>query len=216
PGNGRGIAASLLNLGSSALALDEVEKARGLFEDAISASRLVGTPGTLAHARLGLGELQRHMGEFEDAEATYRTAREAAVEAGDPVIEALCTADLGTLAFQRGDCEAAKALLREALSVKLLGAMDWLVSLLLPTIAGIELAHGRPDRSAVLLGAAEAARERTNTAVQRADAQVLDECVAQTREGCSPSGFASAWARGRSLSVLDAVAFAREGALAEG
>jgi tetratricopeptide (TPR) repeat protein len=214
-GNGRGIAASLLNLGSSALAMDETEKARGLFEDAIVASRLVARPASLAHAQLGLGELQRHLGEYDAAEATYRLARQAATEAGDSVIAALCTADLGTLALQRGDCEAAKTHIREALSVPHLGATEWLVSLLLPTVAFIELSTGQPERSAVLLGAAEAARQRTSTAVQRADLDVLDTCTERTRSACDPAAFATAWARGRAMTVHDALAFAGQGGLAD-
>ncbi len=213
-GNGRGIAAALLNLGSAALSLDRTEEARRLFEDAITASRLVGRPSTLAHALLGLGELQRHVGEFQKAEETYGLAREAAVEAGDSVIEALCTADLGTLALQRGDCDAARDLLCSALDVEPLGATDWLVCLLLPTVAGIELAQGRPERSAVLLGAAEAARLRTNTAVQRADLNVLIRCTDRAREACGDRTFAESFERGRALSVGEALGFAREGALA--
>lgn len=214
-GDGRGVAASLLNLGSSALALGRLDDARSLFEDAIAAARLIGRPGIVAHAQLGLGELQRLVGEYDAAEESYRKARDAAAQANDPVIEALCTADLGTLAFQRGDAGAAKRLLGEALHVKLLGATDWLVALLLPTLAAIELSEGKPERSAVLLGAAEAARERTNTAVQRADQEVLNRCIDLTREQCSERIFERSWQQGRALSITDTMVFAREGALAD-
>jgi hypothetical protein len=69
--------------------------------------------------------------------------------------------------------------------------------------------QGSFQRAAHLLGAAEALRERIGSSILLMEHQEYDQVVAQLRTEMEATALQAAWAQGRSLSLDEAVAYAR-------
>jgi predicted ATPase/DNA-binding SARP family transcriptional activator len=136
---------------------DRYEWALARCDEAIALAREVGDAPLIAQALNVRGELTRVHGDDDAALAAYEEGRELAAAAGDEAHLAVFLANLSYLADHRGDYREAWRLGCEALTrCRALGRRmmaAWTVS----ELAGPEIGLGRPERAAVLVGAADAA-----------------------------------------------------------
>jgi tetratricopeptide (TPR) repeat protein len=116
--------------------------------------------------------------------------------------------EFGHIARYTGRMDEAKAIYRKALK-------DWqdygnrgAVANLFECYALIAVAEEEPKRAAILLGAAEALREKAQSPMTDWERIEYDQCMAQLRTLFSEAEFDALWAEGRSMTMEQAVQFA--------
>ena len=118
----------------------------------------------------------------------------------------LALGDLGDLARDRGDQGRALALYRDALALARGNAGTRVVTEVVEAVAIVAAATGQAARSARLLGAAEAQRERTGLRFRAVgNRTALERAVTTARAELGHGAFWQAWAAGRSLALEQAV-----------
>ena len=78
----------------------------------------------------------------------------------------------------------------------------------LECLAYIAAAGGLAERAAKLFGAAEALRQSIGTTMTAYERREYDAAVAQLRAGVDAATLEAAWARGRALTLDEAVTYA--------
>ncbi|MGH3333694.1 MAG: ATP-binding protein, partial [Nocardioidaceae bacterium] len=132
-------------------------QAMRICDESVALARQVGERPLVAQALNVRGELARVQGDDHLALEAYAEGRDLAAAAHDEAHLTVFLANLSYLADHRGDYEEARRLGCEALRMcwslgrRMMAA--WTVS----ELAGPELGLGRPERGAVLVGAAEQA-----------------------------------------------------------
>ena len=131
-------------------------------------------------------------------------------KAGDDWALSLPLRNLAVAAFKQGDYGRAAALLEESLVVlRRLGEKQF-ITRSLDYLAAVASMRGAYTRAARLFGAGEALRGAVGASVlpfYRAD---YERGVAAARAGLDEQSFAAAWARGRSMTLDEAVGYALE------
>ncbi|MEV4005191.1 LuxR C-terminal-related transcriptional regulator [Actinomadura sp. NPDC049753] len=158
------------------------------------AARLAGTSGNeheRLHAEVALARLDQAREDHAAAEPRFVRLLSEFRQIGDLRCAARCLHGLGGAAASAGDHRRARRHLAEALEIAVgLGDRNVLVTSLL-LLAGADHATGRPDRAAILLGAAE-------NLVPASPGSPEPPLRAALRERLGPAGFAMALATGRS------------------
>ena len=124
------------------------------------------------------GEIARLAGDDATARACYGEALEVARILGDEAYIGDLQSNLAYVAVHEGDHEAALELALAGLEASWKAGKPVRVAWSLGQVADPELALGRPERAARLLGAADAALERMGVAWQPADQPEHDRIVA--------------------------------------
>ena len=172
----------------------------------LAALRAQDEPYWTAVAAVSAGYLEIIAGHLDDALRHGQEARDLAGRFGYRWLAAWSRVQLGTLNVVQGRLDAARELLDEALDFSL--ALN--VSLGLIAYARLALAAGDPERSALLVGAAECVRRRAGLGVwpmlRQPEAALLD----QVRQALSMGRFEQVYEAGTRLSQREAVAAARE------
>jgi tetratricopeptide (TPR) repeat protein len=189
----------------------ESAAATTFLDEGLRLGRAAGEGDSVAMSLRNLGVIARSQGHYPRAAARFQ---EAAAEArslgwsrGYPYTRAV--AHLGRVRYLQGNCQSASRLLKQALGCvreadlaghTLADCLDWL--------AAVEGALGRPTRAAQLFGAAEA-QWRASGAVRYApERAAYERDLVAVRAVLPQAVFAAAWARGRSLSHHEAIAYA--------
>jgi non-specific serine/threonine protein kinase len=159
----------------------------------------------MALANLGL--VARWQGDLEAARAWHEQSLRICRAHGYTLGVIRSLSDLGEVARDRGDLIDAARCYRE--SLELLGDRGDLriVGDVLAGTGMIAVAWGQPERAARLLGAAEAVREQFGmAAVDPMDRLAHERAVAAICAALSEQDFRTAWATGRGLSLVSAMA----------
>jgi predicted ATPase/DNA-binding XRE family transcriptional regulator len=157
-----------------------------------------------------LGDVARCEHDYEEAKKCYTESLIVCREAGDQDILPDILHNLGYVAKHYGHSSKALALFEEGLRIyqdsgDLAGIAECLVG-----IAGLFLAQRQVEKAACLLGAAEVLRESAGARLWTANQIEYDRILAYLRESMEENALESAWAKGRNLSVEQAVAEALE------
>ena len=140
-----------------------------LCDEAIGLARNVGEQPLIAQALNVKGELARVHGDDALALTAYAEGRELAAAAHDEAHLGMFLGNLSFLADHRGDHEEARRLARDGLrtsgSLGRLMKSAWAIS----GLAGPELGLGRPERAALLVGAADRALHTLDVALDPCD-----------------------------------------------
>jgi tetratricopeptide (TPR) repeat protein len=210
-GDEAGEAWALTFLGAHALASPgECKEGIGLFEHGLGLFRELDDKPGIAQTLIGVGELARLDGDYERAEAAYEECLAIAREASDKMSEAKAVANLGYIAQQKGDHE--RAVERFITSIALfreLGARRFVYQCF-ASLAGPVAAQGSLDKATQLLGASEALLGTMGLGPQAGDRQNIARSVAAVRKQLDETAFAAAWAKGRAMSLEQAVSYALE------
>jgi predicted ATPase/DNA-binding winged helix-turn-helix (wHTH) protein len=187
---------------------DGYEHAMRLCDDGIARARHVGDRPLIAQALNVKGELARVNGDDELALDAYLEGRDLAIAAGDDAHLSAFLANLSYLANHRGHHDEARRLgcaalrLCRSLGRRMMAA--WTVS----ELAGPELALGRPERAARLVGAADEALRVLGAPRHPGDVDEHERVVADLRGALGDDELQRLFAEGAELSLDEAVALA--------
>jgi non-specific serine/threonine protein kinase len=204
---------ALIGLGALAVMQGDHDRGTAFLEEALVAAnavpdqRLAGIMTGYVLMNLSVGSRARanHALATEHLEAALRLEREAGYTEG--IIMAL--GERGDLARDLGNHALALACYREALELGRENPRTRVVIDVIEAVGVVAAAVNDPGRSARLLGAAEALRERVWLRFRVVENQVaLEQAVAACRAGLGERAFAAAWAAGRNLTPGQAVAAA--------
>jgi tetratricopeptide (TPR) repeat protein len=207
----RGIANTLRDLGWCARVLRDVQlDVVALGEEALALYRELGDKWGSADALLMLAYNAYGEGEYAKSEALYQETLVLRREVGDMVGVAAALTGLVLVVYKMGDYKRAETLLHEGLLVSRDTGFTQVEVTGLEITAWLALAGGQPRRAAQLAGAAAGLAElRGATAVPDKLAD-HEQALQAMRAALGEEAFAAAWAKGRALSLDEAVALALE------
>ncbi|GHG64431.1 BTAD domain-containing putative transcriptional regulator [Streptomyces griseocarneus] len=194
----------LSRLGRIALLTGDRDRSRELHERARSGAVEQGFRFGEIHAELGLALTARRSGDLATAEALLLRIRDWYAEVSSEPGNSLVLAELGFVAELRGDAEAAGARHRQALAIAAVGGDPREMALPLEGLAGAESLAGRPERAALLLGAAAAARAAVGAPLAAGERGDVDRVTEAARAALGERGFDTAFGRGAGLGPREA------------
>lgn len=184
----------------------EAQRAIDICQRAVRESRHVGDVPLIAHAVNVLGELTRLHGDLAEAWAANREGLLLSRQTGDELHQVIFEMNLSTLALRRGDPAQAREFVQAALRRSVALGSQASIAHGLYTAADVELAIGRLDSAAALLGAADALFDALGVAPGPGDEPEYVRVRSGLESALGPQRFAGLTAAGRKLSVSDAVA----------
>jgi predicted ATPase/DNA-binding SARP family transcriptional activator len=209
-GNREGIAYGLWGVGRSAMWLQREDIAEPALAESLAISRELGYHGASVGALDGLARLHWQRGDQQGAVALAEEALALARQINQGIGIQLALSVIGGIALQEGDDERATACAQEALAVCFESGWTREVAYNIAALAGLAAAHGQAERCALLWGAANALAD----AIHRPAPDWAEDYFApHKREAVAqlgPTRFDELAARGRSLSLAQAVAYALE------
>jgi predicted ATPase/class 3 adenylate cyclase len=204
-GDAAGLARALSNLGNACAAGGEAERAAGLYQESIELLQDLGEDWGVAVATLNLGLLAVSHGDCERAHALCGESLARFRTLGDKegVVHSLVT--LGFASLGLGSVEQAGVQLGEGLSVACdLGDLAD-VAESLDGLAAVAAASGDAIRAARLVGAAEAVRGQVGAVREVSYEAFHEHTVAEVSRILGAHDFETARAKGRGLTLADAI-----------
>ncbi|GLY48982.1 BTAD domain-containing putative transcriptional regulator [Lentzea sp. NBRC 102530] len=196
------VAARLSGLGRLALLDRDWDRARDLHQRAHRSAVDHGYSYGQIHAEMGLALGARRCGDLDAAEHHLTRIRDDHAELSSPAGDHLLCAEFGFLAELRGDPGTAAAHHLRGLELARELAEPRALALSLEGLAG---ASPDPERAAVLLGAADAARRSVDAPLPPAERGDVDRITAAARSALGDEAFTRAFERGAGLSVEEAL-----------
>jgi predicted ATPase/DNA-binding SARP family transcriptional activator len=198
------VGASLIYLGSLAALGGDDARATDLYAEALAESRRAGLRRGLAFATNEMGNAARARGDLERARQLHQEALAVVREIlGWSVPHTL--GQLGCAEARLGDLDSAGTHLHEAATLLLANPQPATAALVLVGLAFVALGRGRPEQAIVLLGAAQATRERigaTPVGVERVEAELALDAA---RSRLDADAVQAALTRGRGLATEQAL-----------
>lgn len=207
-GDATGAGRALYVLGMNAESRGDYERAKALLTESLDLARRAGDKRRMAVSLNSIGEVARCQDDYEAARGAYEQSLALRREVGDRRGVAIAVGNLGRLALREGDGERARRLLGEALDLARqlmdkVGATENIAA-----FGGVAAAEGQYERAARLLGAADALLIHLEARLEPPDRREYEQSLAAARAGLSEAGFADAWARGRTMDLDEAIAYA--------
>jgi predicted ATPase/DNA-binding SARP family transcriptional activator len=187
---------------------ERYDVAMRLCDESIGLAREVGERPLIAQLLNIRGELARVQGDDETAFTAYAEGRDLAVAACDRAHLGVFLANLSYLADHRGDYHEARRLGCESLRMSWALGRRMMSAWSVSELAGPELGLGRPERGAVLVGAADHALEMLGVTRHPGDRPEHQRVVAGLCAALGEEEFARLRAKGAELSLPEAVALA--------
>jgi predicted ATPase len=202
------IAIALNNLGDIAVHEGDYERANDLQQESLTIQRKIGNKPGIAASLTSLGEIAEARGDLERAWTLYEESLTIAREEGIKHREARVLHFLGRVAYRQGDPDSSGRLNAESLKIwRELGVkggiaedLDWM--------ATVASAQNQAERAAALFAAAAALRESIGVGLSRFYHDEHDARLAAARAALGDKAFSTAWAKGRALTLEQAVAYA--------
>lgn len=210
-GDRSGVAAALLTLGTVALHRNECEQASALLEEALGLRRGSGDTVGVGRVLLPMGLVAVIRGDFGRAQALHEEGLSLARETADKLRTMLLLGQ-GALAYLGlGDYQRTRMLCAEGLELsRELGHVHGLV-FVLHVSAVLSASEGRPVRSALLWGAAEALRETIGATLSPASRHHYGPYIAAARARLDEASWEAALVEGRAMTPEGAIEFALSG-----
>lgn len=184
--------------------IEGYEDAMRTCRDSLRVARELGELPLIAMSLNVVGELARVRGEDDVAFEAYTEGLAVTERSGDEGHRTVFLANLAYLAEHRGDYVEAHRLQREAIRECRRLARWMMLAWTISEMAGPEVALGRPERAALLLGAAEAALSGLGGARQPGDVHEHEAVVQRVRAALSDRRFAELTAQGARMSLEEA------------
>jgi predicted ATPase/DNA-binding SARP family transcriptional activator len=209
-GDKRGIANSLNNLGNVAYDQGDYETARTLHEESLGIKRELGARQGIAISLMNLGNVIQDQGDRAAARALYEESLAIHREMGDRLGVANSLNNLGNVAYDQGDYGTARALQEESLAIfRELGDRQGIASTL-EGFAYLAMVEGQRERAVRLWGGAKALREAIGSPLPPNKREESERRLAAVRAALGEEAFAAAWAKGRSMTLEQAIVSDRE------
>jgi predicted ATPase/DNA-binding CsgD family transcriptional regulator/Tfp pilus assembly protein PilF len=214
----KGISRALWQLGACFVRPGDYEQATKYFEEALPLLRQVGDNSNTTIAISGLAEIAIREGDLERAVILEEESIAMRREIGEPWGIAVSLGNFAWISLVRGDLDQAVSLLHESLSLRQeigdRGGIAWC----LEKLAEIGLITGQRKSTinanedfksaARLFGFAEAIRESVGSNIDGVDLPTYRRQVQLVCENLDETSFKRAWAKGRGMSMEQAVEFA--------
>ena len=211
-GNQHESALVLNGLGDVASYQGDFARAAVLYKEALSLLRELESKSFIPWVLRNLGRVAYARGDFARAVALLEESLARFRELGHMQGLTLTFYLLGAAVDAQGDAVRAIALLREGLVVQQQLGVKHGVAESLERFALLAARQKLPERTARLLGAAEALRAAIGLPLPPAERPDYERTVAAARAQLDEATFAAAWAEGQAMTVDEAIAEALNGA----
>ena len=187
------------------------QKAREMLTKGLKA--LKGDKNIFGHTMLlfGTAMVARYHGRFEEARAQFIPLLSVFHSMGDYHRANMVNSEMAHMDRVEGNLDKAEAMYRETIvEWKRLGHRA-AVANQLECFAFIIKTKEEPERAAILLGAAEALREKINIHMTEMERVEYDRQVADLKANMNEKEFSTAWRKGRTMEMDEAVKLALTG-----
>ncbi len=188
----------------------EIKEGLALIEDALALFRAQDDQTGITRALNSLGELARLDGDYDRAEQAYQECLSYCRRSGEKLREAFVISNLGLVAQYQGKYEQAESRIKKALSLLKDLNVRYPLAGYLAFLSGPVAARGNPERAVQLMGASDAILKAMSLGLQPPDQTEIDRFEAAVREQLGEEAFRSAWEKGKTMSLEQAIAFALE------
>jgi len=200
------VAHALVVLGLVALAEGNNDRATSLLEEALTMFRILSDKRGSALTLMSLGLVVRRRGDNQRAAALFEEALGTFRELGDKGRSAFTLSNLAIVAWNQQNYTRSAVLFEESLALQRDLRDKPGIATSLVGLALVASALGQSNRASMLFGAAEALRESTGIPLPPF---ILDEyqgCVASLKARLGDAAFATTWAKGRAMTLEEALA----------
>jgi len=195
-------------LGDIECALGNIEKAASCYEQTLALGRKLGHKRAIAGALEGLGKVASDRGDYVRAREFYHEGLRVANEIGEKSEYAITIGiNLAELAAEEQKSDEARSHSTTSLrSSRQVGDKESIASAL--SILGwlCFASDGQAEKATQLLSAAETARQSTGIALSPRQRARHERRLAVLRAALGQEGFAAAWARGKAMTLDQAIA----------
>jgi len=198
-------------LGEVECALGNLEKATSYYEEALAIGRKLAHKRAVAGALEGLGKVAFDRGDYTLARALYEEGLQVADELGQKSEYATSLGiNLAELAGQERKFDEARRLCMASLRNSQEGGDKESIAAELSICAWLCFASaGQAEAAAQLLGAVEGIRENLGIALPPRQRARHERRITAIRDALDQEVFTAAWARGKAMTIDEAVAYAR-------
>jgi len=198
-------------LGDVECACGNTEEAASYYEETLAIGRKLGHKRAMAGALEGLGKVAFDRGDYPRARAFYGEGLQVANEMGQKSEYAIALAiNLAELAGEEGKFGEARKLCMDSLrNSQEVGDKESIAAELTICAWLCFASDGQAERAAQLLGAVEGLRETLGIALSPRQCVRNERRIAAIRNSLDQEIFATAWTRGKAMSIDEAVAYAR-------
>jgi tetratricopeptide (TPR) repeat protein len=203
------IAEVLYSLAYIATIAADFDRASELFGESMKLFHEVGNLKGEGNALMSLGMGYQLAGDLEGAATAIKEALPLVEDAGDTFGTANALGMLGRVSSEQARFEEARGYMKRTIVMfQSLGDMSG-IAFTLDDLAGVEIGERRFERALVLTSAAQNIRDSLGGAAPTA-LVVIPDSRGAARGTLDDAAIDAAWARGKSLSLDQAVAFALE------
>jgi tetratricopeptide (TPR) repeat protein len=203
-------AITTVHLGNAELGLGHPGRARAYHEEAYREALAIGENWILSFALNNLGEVARTQGQYDLARKYYDECVALLRDTGDNGDLARFVHSLGYVAQHEGDYERAESQFRKSLKMfRQLGNRRGMAECM-AGLAGLKARQGQAEWGAVMLSAAETVLKFTGGAWWPADRVEVEANQDYIRNALGEAQLAAAQAKGRAMTLEQALAFASE------
>jgi hypothetical protein len=185
--------------------------AESLFEEATGHAALTGSPYVKAFITLTHGQVAGQIGDLDGALHWLEDAHAQYVELGDERFALIALSDVGHALRNAGRLAEAEAVYRETITRWERAGNRGAIAHQLESFAFVANGRSEWERSATLLGAAEALRQAVGAHMIPYEREEYERETALLRAGADPTVIDAAWARGRKLDTAAGIAYALAG-----
>jgi predicted ATPase/class 3 adenylate cyclase len=200
-GDARSLHRALANAALAALELRDFEKARAMYSQSVELGRAAGLSFAVALQTAQLGYTETLAGDLDAAEAWLAEASRLFAELGDTTWTQMVFRYQGLLALLRGDIDSSESLLLTSLANGREQAPAQDLPFWIEDLAAVADAKRDRARAATLWGAGYALFEEGDLAVLEENRQVRARYRSDDLD-------AAAWARGKAMTLDEAIDFA--------
>jgi non-specific serine/threonine protein kinase len=196
---------ALHGLGHVAFLQRDMQAARARYAERVALAREQGDRYGEAQGLNALGEVARYAGDLDAAMRQYTEALRLRRGLGDTRGVAMSLFNIGQVAVARGDLASARAAFDEGLLLAQELGSPYVMAVCLVGLAALAVRDGKPERAALLGGAAEAILHTLDSSLEPSDQRDYDATCAQARAALGETAFEAARAEGRRLDPVAAL-----------
>jgi tetratricopeptide (TPR) repeat protein len=204
------LAWSLAYLGGATSGEGDYASAQAYLKESLAIAQSLGTPNKhiSADSLLRLGDMHLLKGEYDHAQSHYEEAARLLREAREINWLGYAVRRLGYARLHLGSIAEVSVFFSESLALNDEIAHQLGKIMCLAAFAALALAQGKEARAAQLCGAAESLRGAASFLI--IDQVEYDQTVTKLRSHMDSKTLEKAWAKGKAMTLEDAVAFALE------
>jgi predicted ATPase len=183
----------------------DFEEAQRLADSALAMAAEADDEWLFSRELNNLGEIAQMQGDLERARECYARSLTYARRAGHPQGIATASFNLGLVDLRRDQPDRAQDHLGDALQIaRELGDTETAIDCL-EAMAAVAAAHGNSERAALLLGAAETARQRIHAPLQSLERAVYERTRAEVRRSLDDATFRANLEAGKAMDLEQAL-----------